>query len=37
MLKLHVLDMYKWVYYELCSNWWIVLCCCWFVVEIMVV
>jgi len=27
-MKLHVHDMYKWVYYELCSNWWVMICCC---------
>ena len=35
MMKLHVHNMRKWVYCELCSNCWIVLCCCWFVVEFM--
>jgi len=37
LMKLHVHDMYKWVYCELCSNWWIVLWCCWFVVEYIIV
>ena len=35
MMKLHVHNMWKWVCCELCSNCWIVLCCCWFVVEFM--
>ena len=35
MMKLHVHDMYKWVYCELCSNGWIVLGCWWFVTEYM--
>ena len=35
MMKLHVHDMYKWVYCELYSNGWIVLGCCWFVTEYM--
>jgi len=35
MMKLHVHNMWKWVYCELCSNCWIVLCCCWFVVGFM--
>jgi hypothetical protein len=34
MMKLHVHNMWKWVYCELYSKCWIVLCC-WFVVEFM--
>ena len=35
MMKLHVHNMRKWVYCEFYSNCWVVLCCCWFVVEFM--
>jgi len=35
MMKLHVHDIYKWVLCEFCSNWWIVILCCWIVVEFM--
>jgi len=35
LMKLHVHDMYKWECCELYLNWWIVLCCCWFVIEYM--
>ena len=36
LMKLHVHDMYKWVYCELCLIWWIVLCYCWFIIEFMI-
>ena len=36
-MKLFIIEllMRKWVYCELCSKCWIVLCCCWFVEEFM--
>ena len=36
MLNLHAQVIWKWVLCDLCSNWWIMILCCWIVVEFMI-